>query len=38
MAHSRRAPLVGEHNADIYCDELGLARGALTMLSEVGVI
>jgi crotonobetainyl-CoA:carnitine CoA-transferase CaiB-like acyl-CoA transferase len=35
---SRRAPLVGEHNTEIYCDELGLTRGALTMLSGAGVI
>ena len=31
---SRRAPLIGEHNAEILCDELGLSSGDLTMLME----
>jgi crotonobetainyl-CoA:carnitine CoA-transferase CaiB-like acyl-CoA transferase len=31
---SRRAPLIGEHNAEIFCDELGLTRGELTLLAE----
>jgi crotonobetainyl-CoA:carnitine CoA-transferase CaiB-like acyl-CoA transferase len=35
---SRRAPLIGEHNAEIYCGELGLSRGALTVLAENRVI
>lgn len=35
---SRRAPLLGEHNTEVYCDELGLSRGELTMLAEAGVI
>ena len=35
---SRRAPLVGEHNVEIFCDELGLSRGALSVLAEQGVI
>jgi benzylsuccinate CoA-transferase BbsE subunit len=35
---SRRAPLVGEHNADVYCGELGLSRGELVALAESGVI
>ena len=35
---SRRAPLVGEHNAAIYCGELGLSRGELTMLAENGIV
>jgi crotonobetainyl-CoA:carnitine CoA-transferase CaiB-like acyl-CoA transferase len=35
---SRRAPLVGEHNAEIFCDELGLSRDELSALSESGVI
>jgi crotonobetainyl-CoA:carnitine CoA-transferase CaiB-like acyl-CoA transferase len=35
---SRRAPLTGEHNAEIYCDELGLSRGELSVLAENHVI
>lgn len=35
---SRRAPLVGEHNAEIYVGELGLAPGELAMLAENGVV
>ena len=31
---SRRAPLIGEHNTEIYCGELGLSRGELTVLAE----
>ena len=34
----RRAPLVGEHNIDIYCDELGLTRGELCVLAESHVV
>ena len=35
---SRRAPLIGEHNAEIFCDELGLSRGELSVLAENHVI
>ena len=35
---SRRAPLVGEHNEEILCGELGLDRQELTLLAESGVI
>jgi crotonobetainyl-CoA:carnitine CoA-transferase CaiB-like acyl-CoA transferase len=35
---SRRAPLIGEHNTEIFCDELGLSRGELCVLVENGVI
>ena len=35
---SRRAPLVGEHNAEIFCDELGLSRAHLAVLAESHVI
>jgi crotonobetainyl-CoA:carnitine CoA-transferase CaiB-like acyl-CoA transferase len=37
--HLRRfAPMVGEHNAAIYCDELGLTRAELVRLHEAGVV
>jgi crotonobetainyl-CoA:carnitine CoA-transferase CaiB-like acyl-CoA transferase len=35
---SRRAPLIGEHNAEIYCGELGLSREELCALAENSVI
>jgi crotonobetainyl-CoA:carnitine CoA-transferase CaiB-like acyl-CoA transferase len=35
---SRRAPLIGEHNIEIFCDELGLSRGELCVLAESRVI
>lgn len=35
---SRRAPLIGEHNAEIFTGELGLGRGELAALAENGVI
>jgi hypothetical protein len=35
---SRRAPLIGEHNAEILCGELGLSSGELTVLMENRVI
>ena len=35
---SRRAPLIGEHNSEVFCGELGLERGALATLAENGVI
>jgi crotonobetainyl-CoA:carnitine CoA-transferase CaiB-like acyl-CoA transferase len=35
---SRRAPLIGEHNTEIFCGELGLARGELSVLAENNVI
>ena len=35
---SRRAPLIGEHNTEIFCDELGLTRGKLIVLAEGQVI
>jgi crotonobetainyl-CoA:carnitine CoA-transferase CaiB-like acyl-CoA transferase len=35
---SRRAPLIGEHNTEIFCDELGFSRGELSVLAENGVI
>ena len=35
---SRRAPLIGEHNLEIFGDELGLSRGELSVLAENRVI
>ena len=35
---SRRAPLIGEHNTEIFCGELGLSRGELCVLAENHVI
>ncbi len=37
-AISRRAPLVGEHNREIYCEELGLGAGELVTMTENGVV
>ena len=35
---SRRAPLVGEHNEEIYCTELGLTWEELASLAEAGAV
>jgi crotonobetainyl-CoA:carnitine CoA-transferase CaiB-like acyl-CoA transferase len=35
---SRRAPLIGEHNAEIFCGDLGLSRAELAVLAESGVV
>jgi benzylsuccinate CoA-transferase BbsE subunit len=35
---SRRAPLIGEHNKAIFCDELGLSPQAISILAESRVI
>lgn len=35
---SRRAPLIGEHNLEIYQGELGISRENLTALKQAGVI
>jgi len=35
---SRRAPLIGEHNVEIFCGELGLSKAELVVLAESGVI
>jgi crotonobetainyl-CoA:carnitine CoA-transferase CaiB-like acyl-CoA transferase len=33
-----RAPLIGEHNEDIYCGKLGIARGEMARLKERGIL
>ncbi len=35
---SRRAPLVGEHNQEVFCQELGLKPAELAYLTEAGVL
>jgi crotonobetainyl-CoA:carnitine CoA-transferase CaiB-like acyl-CoA transferase len=35
---SRRAPLIGEHNTEIFCGELGLRQEELVLLTEAGVV
>ena len=35
---SRRAPLIGKHNADVLCDELGLTREELVLLTEARIV
>ena len=35
---SRRAPMIGEHNEEVFCEELGLAQQELALLAENGVI
>ena len=35
---SRRAPLVGEHNEEILCGELGLSKAEMAVLAESGVV
>ncbi|HUB11971.1 MAG TPA: CoA transferase [Acetobacteraceae bacterium] len=35
---SRRAPLIGEHNTEIFCEVLGLSRAELSVLAESRVI
>ena len=34
----RRAPLIGEHNEEIYCGELGLSKEDLILLKQANVI
>jgi benzylsuccinate CoA-transferase BbsE subunit len=35
---SRRAPLIGEHNEEVLCGELGLPRAELTVFAEAGIL
>lgn len=37
-AISRRAPLIGEHNAEVYQAVLGLSAGEMTALAENGIL
>ena len=34
----RRAPLLGEHNHEVYCDELGVDAATLPQLARTGAI
>jgi len=34
----RRAPLVGEHNEQIYCGEMSMSKAEISMLSEINAI
>jgi len=34
----RRAPLIGEHNEEIYANELGFSKKKLVMMKEAGII
>jgi crotonobetainyl-CoA:carnitine CoA-transferase CaiB-like acyl-CoA transferase len=34
----RRAPLIGEHNEEVYCNELGITKAELNKLQREGVI
>ncbi|MDA0988752.1 MAG: CoA transferase [Chloroflexi bacterium] len=35
---SRRAPLIGEHNEEVLCGELGMTKADLVVLAESGVV
>jgi crotonobetainyl-CoA:carnitine CoA-transferase CaiB-like acyl-CoA transferase len=35
---SRRAPLIGEHNEEVLCGELGLSKAEMAVLAEGGVV
>jgi crotonobetainyl-CoA:carnitine CoA-transferase CaiB-like acyl-CoA transferase len=38
LAFNKRAPLIGEHNSDIYEKELGMSKVELALLHQSGVI
>jgi len=37
-AVSRRAPLIGEHNEEIYCQEMGFSKEELCVLKEANIV
>ena len=34
----RTAPMLGQHNKEVYCEELGLSQGELVNLRQLGAI
>tara|TARA_B100001123_G_scaffold444842_1_gene594761 strand:- start:15909 stop:16328 length:420 start_codon:yes stop_codon:yes gene_type:complete len=34
----RRAPLIGEHNEEIYCGEMSMSKAEISILSEINAI
>ena len=34
----RPAPLLGQHNEEVYCDEIGLSRQELVQLQQLGIV
>jgi crotonobetainyl-CoA:carnitine CoA-transferase CaiB-like acyl-CoA transferase len=38
IQYRRRPPMVGEHNQEIYCGELGMSNYELTKLSQNGIV
>ena len=38
VTSTRPAPLLGQHNADVYCDELGYSKEELVKLYQTGII
>jgi len=38
LRYRRRPPMIGEHNREVYVDELGVSQGRMRELQELGVI
>jgi crotonobetainyl-CoA:carnitine CoA-transferase CaiB-like acyl-CoA transferase len=38
IKYRRRPPLIGEHNREIYCDELGMSDAEFSQLQARGII
>jgi len=38
IEYQSRAPLIGEHNEEVYCNELGLSKEVLIMLKQAAII